>query len=194
MPKTLVREVSKSLDDALCLDSQDGVREALDKGLYQAPREQPVVIREGDEVIALESAGRLREDVLPRSWQAPIKDWITMLPAPAEVSEDTQVAELAFLVQHQRRLTWVLVVEGESGNPVGTLDRAAILRYLPPLDTTVEAYRDASLRLWGDSTVKHYYYCPVEKKTYGPHAVRPDAQGRMRDRKGHLVEKRALPQ
>lgn len=194
MPQTPVRDVMVSLKDAIHLESRDGVQEAVRSGLYSADDDRLVAIHEGAEVLALTTASTLRAQILPRTWQAPLKAWVTSLPAPPEVCPDTLVAELAFFIQDQPELEWALVVEGASGAPVGALDRATIVRFLPPFETTVEVFRAGHARLWGDSPVRHYYYCPVEQRTYGPHAVRPDPQGRMRDRKGHLVEVRALPQ
>ena len=192
MPKTTVRQVLTLFDDAIRLDGEDGVPEALHKGLYDAPADKLVVICQGDEVIALVSAGKLRGETLTRSWQAPLKNEIGSLSATPEVSAGAPVAEVGFLVQMDHDLEWVLVVDEDSGEPVGALDRATIERFLPPLDFTQEAYRATEARLWGDAQVKHYYYCPIEDKAYGAHAVRPDAEGRMRDRKDHLVERREL--
>ena len=99
MPQTPVREVMVSLDDALCLDVQDSVQEAMRKGLYSAPDGKLVLISEQSELVALTTAGKLRGQALPRTWHGPLKEWITSLPAPPEVTADTLVAELDFFVQ-----------------------------------------------------------------------------------------------
>lgn len=194
-PQTLVDEVKISIEEALHLSAQDSLQDVMQKGLYETLDESPVVIFDGPEVIAVTTAGKLRGEILPRSWSGLLGDRLGRLSLPPEVTAHTRVAALDFLVQQVPDADWLVVVDDETGQPVGVLSRTVVLGFIPPPDTTVEVYRAAPMLLWGDPSVEHaFYYCPVEKRYYAPHAVHPDAEGRMRDRRGHLVEKCESPE
>ncbi len=196
-PLTLVGEVMTPIQEALHLTAQDSVQDVMQKGLYTAAGDKLVIIFDGSEVIAVTSAGRLRGQVLPRSWSGRLGDRLGRLPPPPEITPQTRVAALIFLVQEVHDAEWLLVVDDETGHPLGVLSHKVVLDHLPPVEPLPkgEIYRGARGRLWGDPEVEHvFYYCPQENRRFGPHAVHPDAQGRMRDRKGHLVEEVVPPQ
>jgi len=193
-PQMLVDEVQIPIEEVLHLSAQDDVQEVIQKGLYQVPDERPVVIFDGPEIIAVTAAGKLRGRILPRSWSGPLGDRLGRLSLPPEITAQTRVAGLGFFVQRVPDADWLLVVDDETGQPVGVLSRSVVLDFVPPPDLTKKVYRDANLLLWGDPDVEHdYYYCPQENRYYGPQAVHPDAEGRIRDRRGHLVEKYVPP-
>lgn len=190
-PKTLVDEVKTPIEEALYLSTQDRLQDVMRKGLYEAPGEKPAAIFDAAEVIAVTTVGMLRGRILPRSWSGPLGNNLGRLSLPPEVMARTQVAALDFFVQEVSDADWLLVVDDETGRPIGILSRTIVLDFIPPPDTTAEVFRAAHALLWGDPEVEHvFYYCPVEHRCYGPHAVRPDADGKMRDRWGHLVERR----
>jgi CBS domain-containing protein len=196
-PLTLVGEVMLPIRETLHLTVQDSVQDVMQKGLYTAAVDKLVVIFDGPEVIAVTGAGRLRGQVLPRSWSGRLGDRLGRLPPPPEITPQTRVAALDFLVQEVRDAEWLLVVDDETGHPLGVLSREVVLDHLPPVEPVPkgEIYRGAQGRLWGDPEVEHvFYYCQQENRRFGSHAVHPDAQGRMRDRKGHLVEEVVPPQ
>jgi CBS domain-containing protein len=190
VPTTLVKEIMVPVEDTLCLDAQDGPREAMDKGLYSAPARQTVVAYDGDAVIAVISASELRGSVLPRSWRAPLGERLSGVGRPPQTTAQTLAVELLFLVQDNRRIEWLAVVDEKTGELVGVLDRRRVLKLVPTSEPEV-VFRGASMRLYGVAGVQNvYYYCKVEDCIYGPNAVHPDTNGRMRDLQGHLVEVR----
>jgi CBS domain-containing protein len=196
-PLTLVGEVMIPIRETLHLTAQDSVQDVMQKGLYAAVGDKLVIIFDGPEVIAVTSAGKLRGQVLPRSWSGRLGDRLGRLPPPPEITPQTQVVALVFLVQEVPDAEWLLVVDDETGHPLGVLSREEVLDHRPPGEPLPkgEIYRGARGRLWGDPEVEHvFYYCQQENRRFGPHAVHPDPQGRMRDRKGHLVEVVVPPQ
>jgi len=191
-PQTLVDEVMVSIEETLHLSTQDSVQVVIQKGLYRVPDDKPVVILDGPEVVAVTAAGKLRCQILPRSWSGPLGDRLRRLPPPPEITPQMRVAALDFLVQQVSEADWLLVVDDETGQLLGVLSRKVVLDYLPKPEAVAkgEIRRSAHTLLWGDPNIDHnYYYCPVEKRYYASHAVRPDREGKMRDRRGHLVKK-----
>lgn len=190
VPKTLVSEVMVPLKDALQLLAQDTWRDVSRKGLGRIPDATPVVIVEDAEVMMIATAKKLGGEILPRSWSGKLGDRVRHLPSPPMVMAGTQVVALGFLVQ-DAKADWLLVLDDQTEQPIGLLNSQAVMRYIPS-DTTPpeEIKRSVRFRLWGTSGLNVYYYCDVEKRNYGPHMVRADAEGRMRDPKGHVVEKR----
>jgi len=190
-PQTLVDEVKIPIEETLHLSARDSLQDVVQKGLYDVPGEKPVTIYDGSEVTAVTAAGKLRGEILPGSWGGPLGNRMGRLSLPPEVTSNTRVADLVFFVQQEADVDWLLVIDDETKCPVGVLSRTVVLDFIPPPDTTAEVYRMAHATLWGDPDVEQvFYYCPTEKRYYGPHAVHPDAEGKMRDRWGHLVEKR----
>lgn len=190
MPETLVSEEMIPLKDALHLLAQDTWRDVGKKGLGRVPDATLVVIVEDAEVMMIATAKTLRGEILPRSWGGQLGDRVRHLPSPPMVMASTQVVALGFLVQ-DAKVDWLLVLDDQTGQPVGLLSGQVVMRYMP-LDKTPleEIRRSARFRLWGTSRLNVYYYCEIENINYGPHLVRTDAEGRRRDPKGHLVKKR----
>ena len=194
-PQTLVDEVKIPIEEALHLSAQDSLQDVMQKGLYETLDESPVVIFDGPEVVAVTTAGKLRGEILPRSWSGLLGDRLGRLSLPPEVTAHTRVAALDFFVQQVTDAEWLLVVDDETGQPVGILNRTVVLDFVPPPDAVRKGELYQVYRAAGDPSVEHvFYYCPVEKRYYAPHAVHPDAEGRMRDRRGHLVEKCEPPE
>jgi hypothetical protein len=193
IPTTLVRDIMVSVEETLRLDAQDGPKEAQDKGLYIAPAGQPVVVYDGDAVIAVILASKLRHEELTRSWQAPLDERLARVGRPPQITAQTRAVDLLFLVQDNEKLKWLAVVDDETGELVGVLDRGQVLKFRPPPDPTEPIWRIS--RLYGVAGVQNvYYYCKVENRIYGPNAVhRDDADGQMRDRRGHLVKLKEPP-
>jgi hypothetical protein len=190
-PQVRVDEGKIPLDLTVQLSAQDKMQAVMDKGLYRAPGDKPVVIWQDDQIVAVTTVGRLRGRILPRAWAGPLAGYIAGLPLPPEVVGTAPIVTLIFLAHQAPECEWLLVVDPETARPRGILSRRVVLNYVPAADTELEVFRSSGVRLWGDSEVERsYYYCPVEDRIYGPHAVRPGPDGRMRDRRGHVVEKR----
>lgn len=190
-PQVRVDEVKIPLEQTVQLSAQDEMQAVMDKGLYRAPEDKPVVIWQDDQIVAVATVGRLRGRILPRAWAGPLAGYMTDLPLPPEVVGTAPIVTLIFLAHQESECEWLLVVDSETARPRGILSRRVVLNYVPAADTELEVFRSSGVRLWGDSEVERtYYYCPVEDRIYGPHAVRPGPDGRMRDRRGHVVEKR----
>ena len=190
IPETIADEVKIAVAETLSLSAEDQVQEAMQKGLYDVPGARPVLIYDGGEVVGVSGAGKLRGEVLPRTWRGPLGKWLSRLPPAPEVTAGTRVADLLFLVQDLREVEWLLVVDEGTGKLVGVLARQVVLRTRPPLDQTAKIFRAVELRLWDGAQVKNvYYYCAVEGRIFGPDAVKHEG-GQVRDRQGHVVEVR----
>ena len=187
-PETLVDEVKISLKNVLYLSAQDNWREVTQRGLYRASENQLVVIFQDAEVITITTANKLRSEILPRSWSGKLGDKVRNLPSPPIVAANTKVVELGLLVQ-DAKVDWLLVVDNQTQEPVGVLSSEVVISYTQPDSTPQESRQGARFRLWGTSESHIYYYCPIEKRTYSSDMVRFDVEGRMRDPKGHLVER-----
>jgi hypothetical protein len=190
-PQTLVDEVKIPLEETLELSIEDDWQTAERKGLYEEPEAKVVVIEdEQGEVIAVTTAGKLRGEIVPRSWQGPLSEVRERLPTLPVVSAGAQVASLDALVQTIRDADWLLVVD-EERRPVGVLARQVVVeKYLPPIDPTQEVYRRGEARLWGDPTEGiSLWYCWHEQRVYLQHDVTPDERGVMRCPNGHPVER-----
>jgi hypothetical protein len=191
MPKTPVDEEKTPLEETLQLSIQDDWQAAKSKGLYDQPKTKVVVIRdEDDKVIAATTVGKLRDEIVPRSWRGSLSDVRNRLPPLPVVSAGARVASLDRLVQTLKKAAWLLVVD-EGRRPVGVLESRVVMdKYLPPLDTTQEAYRRGEARLWGDPTEDiSLWYCAQEGLVYLQHDVTPDGEGRMLCPEGHPVTK-----
>jgi hypothetical protein len=194
-PTTLAGEVQIPLDETLQLDVQDSAQDVLSKGLDRVPNRQAVIVWQEGEIRAVATAKKLRDQILPRSWFNQLWTNLDRLSRPPEVTSSTPLASLCFLAQQLLEADWFLVLDDRQATPTGVLAREEILKALPPPDVTQEVYREGSIRLWGDPSVENvYYYCPEEKRHYGPHAVYVDGQGKVRDRKGHLVQEHVFHQ
>jgi hypothetical protein len=191
IPTTLVKEIMVPIQDTLRLDAQDGWEEMTDKGFYSAPAKQPVVVYDGDAVMAVILKGKLRGS-LPRSWSGPLRGELARVGRPPQVTAQTPAVDLLFLVQDNRTMEWLAVVDEKTGELVGVLDRSQVIALAPPLDPAQPIMR--SMRLYGVAGVRNvFYYCKVEDRIYGPNAVHLDANDQMRDRQEHLVEVKKPP-
>ena len=195
-PKILVDEIKIPIKDVLSLSTQDGIKEIKQKKIHNQAKDEPVVIFKGSEVIVIATVAKLFGQLLPRSWMSgTLGEQLRSVSLPPRVTSRTKVAELDFFIQSIPDHEWLLVVDDETGYPVGILNRYKAMEYLPSKESVLasldpsQLVRNPNLRLWGDPAIEHvYYYCSIEDRHFGPHAVHPDAQGQMRDRSGHLVE------
>ena len=191
IPQTLVHEVMVPLAEVLSLSVADGATEVMRKGLYRvAPTKVVVVFAEDGDVVLVATAGHLRGKVLRRTWRGVLGDWVKGQPV-VEVSAAAQVVTLGFLVQKVPDVKWLVVVN-EAHQVVGVLSREVVMGLMPSEEAATKGpitRGEGKIRLLGESVVNVYYYCSLEQKYYGPETVLPDAEGRMRDQKGHLVQR-----
>lgn len=118
--QTTVDELKMPLDRVLILSTNTQAADMGSKGLWQTDPNTPVLIQEGNQFILATSFGELTSAHLPRTWSA-LGASLRAATPPPQVPASTALVELGTRTQWMLAVKWLLVVDDETGGPLGLL-------------------------------------------------------------------------